>query len=87
MTFYLIIALGAHEGLGAAGIRLAGLLGRALAWHSWDVFLTGTILGLLYGGLTGAVMIALRRASRHTLIPLGPALIAGAFIALLVPGD
>jgi leader peptidase (prepilin peptidase) / N-methyltransferase len=85
VTFYLVIALATHDALGAADIRLAGLLGLALAWQGWDTLLTGAVLGLLYGGLTGATMIVLRRASRHTLIPLGPALIAGAFTALLIP--
>jgi prepilin signal peptidase PulO-like enzyme (type II secretory pathway) len=33
--------------------------------------------------LTGATMIVLRRATRRTLIPFGPALIEGAFTALL----
>ena len=42
------------------------------------------MLVLLYGSLTGATMIVLRPATRHTLIPFGPALIAGAFTALLV---
>jgi leader peptidase (prepilin peptidase)/N-methyltransferase len=84
-AFYLIIALATHNALGAADIRLAGMLGLALAWQGWDTLLAGAVLGLLYGGLTGATMIVLRRASRHTLIPLGPALIAGAFTALLVP--
>jgi leader peptidase (prepilin peptidase) / N-methyltransferase len=84
-TFYLVIALTAQDALGAADVRLAGLLGFALAWQGWDTFLSGAVLGLCYGALTGATMIVLRRASRHTLIPLGPALIAGAFTALLVP--
>jgi leader peptidase (prepilin peptidase) / N-methyltransferase len=84
-TFYLVIALTAQDALGAADVRLAGLLGLALAWQGWDTFLSGAVLGVCYGALTGATMIVLRRASRHTLIPLGPALIAGAFTALLVP--
>jgi hypothetical protein len=47
--------------------------------------LVGTLLGLLYGSLTSATMIALRCATHHTLIPFGPALIAGAFTGLLLP--
>jgi len=44
---------------------------------------SGALLGLLYGSLTGTILIVLRRTTRHTLIPFGPALIAGAFSALL----
>jgi hypothetical protein len=55
---------------GAADVRLAGLPELALAWRGWDTFLSGAVLGLCYGALTGATMIVLRRASRHTLIPL-----------------
>jgi leader peptidase (prepilin peptidase)/N-methyltransferase len=84
LVFYLIIALAAPGALGAADIRLAGLLGLALGWPGWTTVIGGAMLGLLYGSLTGAIMIVLRRATRHTLIPLGPALIAGAFTALLV---
>lgn len=83
-AFYLAIALAAPGGLGAADIRLAGLLGLALGWSGWTTLIAGTVLSLLYAGLTGATMIALRRASRHTLIPFGPALIVGAFTALLI---
>jgi leader peptidase (prepilin peptidase) / N-methyltransferase len=84
LVFYLIIALAAPGALGAADIRLAGLLGFALGWRGWTTLIGGALLGLLYGGLTGATMIAMRRASRHTLIPFGPALIVGTFTALLL---
>lgn len=84
-AFYLTVALAAQGALGAADIRLAGLLGLALGWQGWTTLIAGTLVGLLYGSLTGATMIALRRAARHSLIPFGPALIAGAFTALLLP--
>ncbi len=83
--FYLVIALAARDSVGAADIRLAGLLGLALAWRGWTTLVAGTILALLYASLTGATLIILRRASRHTPIPFGPALIAGAFTAILLP--
>lgn len=84
LVFYLIIALTAPGALGAGDIRLAGLLGFALGWRGWTTLIGGALLGLLYGSLTGATMIAMRRASRHTSIPFGPALISGAFTALLL---
>lgn len=83
--FYLLIALAARDSVGAADIRLAGLLGLALAWRGWTTLVAGTILALLYASLTGATLIILRRASRHTPIPFGPALIAGTFTAVLLP--
>ncbi|MGH3819894.1 MAG: hypothetical protein ACRDRE_19510 [Pseudonocardiaceae bacterium] len=64
---------------------LAVLLALALGWQSWNALIGGTLLGLLYAALTSATMILLQQASRHTLIPFGPALIAGAFTALLIP--
>jgi leader peptidase (prepilin peptidase) / N-methyltransferase len=85
LAFYLTIAVVTPDALGAADIRLAGLLGLALGRPGWTTVICGTLLGLLYGSLTGATMIALRRATRHTPIPFGPALIAGAFTGLLVP--
>lgn len=85
LAFYLTIAFAAPGALGAADIRLAGLLGLVLGWPGWTTVIVGTLLGLLYGSLTSATMIALRCATRHTLIPFGPALIAGAFTGLLLP--
>lgn len=83
--FYLLIALAARDSVGAADIRLAGVLGLALTWRGWTTLVAGTILALLYASLTGATLIILRRASRHTPIPFGPALIAGALTAVLLP--
>jgi leader peptidase (prepilin peptidase)/N-methyltransferase len=85
LAFYLTIAFAAPGALGAADIRLAGLLGLALGWPGWTTVIVGTLFGLLYGSLTSATMIALRCATHHTLIPFGPALIAGAFTGLLLP--
>lgn len=84
-AFYLVIALVAAGALGAADVRLAGLLGLALAWRGWTTLIGGALLGLVYASLTGALMIVARRASRHSLIPFGPALAAGAFTVLLLP--
>ena len=53
-VIYLVIALAAPDSLGAADIRLAGLLGLALAWRGWTTLVAGTLLALLYASLTGA---------------------------------
>jgi leader peptidase (prepilin peptidase)/N-methyltransferase len=84
-AFYLVVALLGRGRLGAGDVRLGGVLGMALAWRGWTTLAAGTVLGLLYAALAGAILIILRRASRHTLLPFGPALIAGALTALLLP--
>lgn len=85
LAFYLLIALLSRGGLGAGDVRLAGVLGLALAWHGWTALVFGTVLGLLCAAVAGAILVTVRRATRRTPIPFGPALIAGAVIALLVP--
>jgi hypothetical protein len=64
-VFYLITALAVPGALGAADIRLAGLLGLVLGWPGWTTVIGGAMLGLLYGSLMGAILIALRRATYH----------------------
>lgn len=84
LVFYLAIALISGGGLGAGDVRLAGVLGLALGWRGWQTLIVGALLGLVYAGLAGLIMILLRRATCHTCVPLGPALIGGAFTALLI---
>lgn len=84
LGFYLVIALTTRGALGAGDVRLAGVLGLALAWRGWTALITGTLVGLLAAALGGAALIAARRADRHTPIPFGPALVAGTMTAILV---
>jgi leader peptidase (prepilin peptidase)/N-methyltransferase len=81
---FLLIAL-VSGGLGAGDVRLAGVLGLVLGWHSWTAVIAGVLLGLACAGVVAAMLIAIGRAGIRTSIPLGPALIAGTFTALLVP--
>ena len=43
----------------------------------------GTITGCVLAGLYGLGPVLARRAGRRTAIPLGPFLVAGAFVGLL----
>ncbi|ASO21593.1 leader peptidase (prepilin peptidase)/N-methyltransferase [Actinoalloteichus hoggarensis] len=83
---YLAVALCARGGLGAGDVRLAGLLGLVLGWAGWPVLLAGTVLGLVFATVQGAVLILLRGSSPQSAMPLGPALLAGAVTVLLVAG-
>lgn len=80
-TFYFLLAA-LPKGMGAGDVKLAGLLGLYLGWLGWSSVAVGTFAGFLLGGLAGAVLMVLRRAGRKSRIPFGPAMLAGAFLAV-----
>jgi leader peptidase (prepilin peptidase)/N-methyltransferase len=70
------------EGLGAGDVKLAGIIGLMLGWISWDAVLTGVMAGLAIGGAIG--MSLLVRGARSRAFALGPAMLAGAWLTILV---
>ena len=81
--FFLLLAFTSGGGIGAGDVRLAGLLGLALAWRSWAALVTGSLLGLVCAACVGAALIVSHRGGPRTPIPLGPALLAGALATAL----
>ncbi|GAA3436963.1 hypothetical protein GCM10018954_065740 [Kutzneria kofuensis] len=70
--------------LGGGDLRLGTLLGFALSWSGWPTLLGGTLGGWLVAALALAV---LRLSGRHQVgqrVRLGPFLIAGALVMVLV---
>jgi leader peptidase (prepilin peptidase)/N-methyltransferase len=80
--FYFAIALLYPGGMGFGDVKLAGLLGLYLGWLGWSPVLVGTFAGFLLGGLAGAALLLTRRAGRKSAIPFGPAMLAGAMLAV-----
>jgi leader peptidase (prepilin peptidase) / N-methyltransferase len=80
---YLILHLISPSAVGLGDSKLAASLGTLLAWHGWSTLLAGVVAGFLLGGLYGAALLLLRRATRGQAIPFGPFMIAGAFLAFL----
>ena len=72
--------------LGFGDVKLSGLLGLHLGYLGWEQVAVGTFAGFLLGGVLAIGLLAAGRASRATQIPFGPALLAGALLAVLV-GD
>ena len=79
-----LLALVARGGFGFGDVKLAVLLGMFLAYQSWGVLWAGIALAFLIGGVVAVGLLVTRRAGRKTAIPFGPALVAGAFAALVV---
>lgn len=70
--------------LGGGDLRLGGLLGLALGWAGWTALLYGTLLGWLSAALALLVLRVIRGPELARQIPLGPFLIFGAIVAVLV---
>jgi leader peptidase (prepilin peptidase) / N-methyltransferase len=74
------------EGLGFGDVKLLGLLGLVLGWAGWGVLLLGVLAGLVLGAVGSLLLLATRRAGWRTAVPLGPSLLAGAYLALALGG-
>lgn len=80
--FFLLLVLVYPAGMGGGDVKLAGLLGMVLGWYGWGVLVLGLFLGFLLGGLVGLALLALRLATRKTMLPFGPYMVVGAWLAL-----
>jgi leader peptidase (prepilin peptidase) / N-methyltransferase len=81
---YFLLMLVWAGGMGYGDVKLAGLLGGALAWLGWGTFATGAFGAFLVGGVVSVVLMAAGRARLKTGIPFGPWIVVGAFLAVAV---
>ncbi|MBA3420283.1 MAG: prepilin peptidase [Geodermatophilaceae bacterium] len=80
---FFVLALINPEGFGFGDVKLGGLLGLYLGWLGWGYVVLGVVAAFVLGSAFALVLIALRRASARTPVPFGPALLAGAFLAVV----
>lgn len=83
LAFYLLLALLRPADLGLGDVKLAASIGLLLGWISWPVLVFGIFAGFVVGALVSIVLLATRRAGRRTAIPFGPAMLAGALVAVV----
>jgi leader peptidase (prepilin peptidase)/N-methyltransferase len=67
---------------GWGDVRIGGVLGAYLGYHSWLAVYYGLFAGFVFGALVSIVLIAQRRASRKTAIAFGPMMLLGALVVL-----
>jgi leader peptidase (prepilin peptidase)/N-methyltransferase len=82
--FYFALMLVRQGGMGFGDVKLAGVLGAALAWLGWGSLAVGAFGAFLLGGGVALGMLVTRTAHRHTAIPFGPWMIAGAVLGVAV---
>ncbi|WP_406073723.1 prepilin peptidase [Micromonospora sp. NBC_01638] len=81
---HVLLALLPGSRLGFGDVKLAAVLGAPLGWLGRDALLAGLLLPhLLHGGLVLGLLVT-RRVRRDALLPLGPALLAGAWLGVLL---
>jgi len=81
---YFAMALAYPSGMGFGDVKLAGLLGAALAWLGWGAFAVGSFGAFLLGGVFSIGLVVAGRAGRKTGIPFGPWMILGAAVGIAV---
>lgn len=79
---YLLLALLPGGGLGFGDVKLAAVLGFLLGWVSWPAVALGLVVPHLINGPVALVLLLTGRARRGTPLPFGPALLAGALVAV-----
>ncbi|MGY0004208.1 prepilin peptidase [Micromonospora sp. I033] len=81
---YVLLALLPRSRLGFGDVKLAAALGLPLGWLGWPTLGLGLLLPHLLHGVVVLVLLAARRVRRDTPLPFGPALLAGAWLAVLL---
>ncbi|MGW5576067.1 prepilin peptidase [Micromonospora chokoriensis] len=81
---HVLLAVLPGSRLGFGDVKLAAVLGLPLGWMGRDALLVGLLLPHLLHGALVVGLLAARRVGRDTLLPLGPALLAGAWLAVIL---
>ena len=74
------VVCAATGGLGFGDVKLAGALGLLTGWTGWPAVATATAAAVVIGGGLGLVRLA--AGGVGTTIPFGPAMFAGAAVAV-----
>jgi leader peptidase (prepilin peptidase) / N-methyltransferase len=79
---YGIVATLPRGGLGLGDVKLAAVLGLILGFAGWPAVLAGVAAAHLINGPIALFLLVTRRADARRPLPFGPALLAGALLAL-----
>ncbi|TDC37458.1 prepilin peptidase [Micromonospora sp. 15K316] len=85
LAVYVLLALLPGSRLGFGDVKLAAALALPLGWLGWSALAWGLALPHVLGGLWALAQLAAGRMRRDTGWPFGPAILAGAWLAALLP--
>src|SRR3954453_16076825 len=79
---FLVLALISPSGLGMGDVKLAGFLGLYLGWLGWGAVVVGAAAGFILQAALALALLAGRRIGLRGELPFGPAMLAGAALAV-----
>lgn len=85
-VLFALPAVFAPGAMGWGDVKLAVSTGAALGVVSWDAVLSGLVITFASAGLVATVGLLSRRLAARSAIALGPFLVAGTYLALLLAG-
>lgn len=85
-AFYFALVLAYPQGMGFGDVKLAGVIGAALGFVSYPALVVGALSAFVIGAVVGIVLIVARHATGKTAVPFGPAMVAGALVAIFASG-
>ncbi|WP_216586579.1 prepilin peptidase [Streptomyces brasiliscabiei] len=83
-AFYLVLFLINPPSFGFGDVKLGLTVGAVTGWYGWGIVIAGTFGGFLLFALYGLSLIVARRADRRAAQPLGPFLLAGVCVGVLL---
>lgn len=79
---YALLYVAVRSGIGAGDVKYAGVVGMHAGWFGWGSLLVALVGGFVVGGAVSLLLLARGRAGLRTKLPFGPAMVAGALIAI-----
>ncbi|MFS2029620.1 MULTISPECIES: prepilin peptidase [unclassified Curtobacterium] len=79
---YLVLAVAVPGGMGLGDVKLAVVIGFALAYLGWGPLAVGAFAAFVLGGSFAIGVLIVRAGNRRTGIPFGPWMLAGAWIGV-----
>jgi leader peptidase (prepilin peptidase) / N-methyltransferase len=83
MVVFGLLWLVSRGQVGLGDVKWSGVIGLALGWLGPDALVIGTMATFLIGGVWAVALLVFRGATRSTPLAYGPAMCAGAFVAIL----
>jgi leader peptidase (prepilin peptidase) / N-methyltransferase len=79
---FLVLALVSPGGMGMGDVKLAALVGLHLGWLGWAAVALGAVAGFVVQAVVALGLLASRRIGLRAELPFGPAMLAGATLAV-----